>query len=164
MEYVCSDPKSFTASQPFQCLITSIMNGCARLRFEFIKYNNHHTLPFELRVVTISREGPYVSYQDGVCLKWSQEFHSISTLPMSHYKYNEWLCKVEIWIHHVKPSPHLNFCVVSGENFGSRPLRFTPRWSMSVLIQAIHSISTLSMSNCNCNGWLSKVEIWIKHV
>ena len=32
----------FTASQPFQYIIISMMNGYARLRFEFIMYNNHH--------------------------------------------------------------------------------------------------------------------------
>ena len=45
--------RQFIASQPFQCLNMSMMNGCARLRFEFILYNHHHTTAFESRVVTI---------------------------------------------------------------------------------------------------------------
>ena len=70
----------FTASQPFQCLIVSMMNGFARLRFEFNMYNSS-TLLFTP--------------------KWCmfgliQEYHSISTLPTSHYEYNEWLEMVEI--------------------------------------------------------------------
>ena len=48
--------RQFTASQPFQCLIVSIMNGFARLRFEFITHNQCHTPTFELWVVTISAQ------------------------------------------------------------------------------------------------------------
>ena len=50
-------PKN-TASQPFQCLIVSIMNGFARLRFEFITHNQCHTPTFELWVVTILAQVP----------------------------------------------------------------------------------------------------------
>ena len=37
--------------------------------------------------------------------RWSmfvliRTFHGISTPPMSQYKYNEWLEKVQIWVHH----------------------------------------------------------------
>ena len=60
--------KTFTASQPFQCLIISIMNGFEWFRFESIMYYHHHTLAFESRAVTITVESPYVSYQDGVFL------------------------------------------------------------------------------------------------
>ena len=42
----------FTASQPFQCLNVSIMNGFAMLRFEFIIQGHHHTPAFELGVAT----------------------------------------------------------------------------------------------------------------
>ena len=45
--------RQFIESQPFQCLNMNMMNGCARLRFEFILYNHHHTTAFESRVVTI---------------------------------------------------------------------------------------------------------------
>ena len=45
--------RQFIESQPFQCLNMIMMNGCARLRFEFILYNCHHTTIFESRVVTI---------------------------------------------------------------------------------------------------------------
>ena len=48
--------RNVTASQPFQSIIVSIMNGTARLRFESIMYNHHHTSAFDLRVVTISAE------------------------------------------------------------------------------------------------------------
>ena len=87
--------------------------------------------------------------------------HSISTLPFSHHKYNEWFCKVEIWIHHPQPTPHPGFWVVGGDDFGSSTLRFTPRWSMFGLIQEFHSISTLPTSHYKYNEWLEKVEIGI---
>ena len=60
--------KTLTASQPFQCLIISIMNGFAWFRFESIMYYHHHTLAFEFRAVTFTAEGSYVSHQDGVFL------------------------------------------------------------------------------------------------
>eukprot|EP00956_Cyclotella_meneghiniana_P024318 scaffold48727_cov38-Cyclotella_meneghiniana.AAC.1 len=41
------------------------MNGCTRLRFEFIVHNHHHTPAFESRVVTVPATVPYVSHQDG---------------------------------------------------------------------------------------------------
>ena len=44
---VCTDWfMQFSAPQPFQCVIISILNGCARLRFEFILQNRHHTPAF----------------------------------------------------------------------------------------------------------------------
>ena len=52
----------FTASQPFQYLIISIMNGWTRFRFEFIMYNHHHILLFDWWVVTIFAPSPNVSY------------------------------------------------------------------------------------------------------
>ena len=185
------------------------MNGQARLRFELILYNHHHTPAFQWRVVTISAPGPYTSHQDRVFLDWFRNFtasqpfqspiisiingqrrlglgcglkcdhhnlfwvvvgikvglariplftqrlsdfgpiqavHSISSFPMSHYKYNKWLEKVEIWIHHVLPSPHPSFWVTGGESFGTRPLRFTPTLSVCRLIQQFHSISTFLIS------------------
>ena len=53
--------------------------------------------------------------------------HISSTLSMSHCKYNEWFCKLEIWIHHPQPSPHPGFWVMGGDDFGIRNLRFTPK-------------------------------------
>ena len=85
--------------------------------------------------------------------------HSISTLLISCYKYNEWFCKVEIWVHHVQPSPHPGFWVMGGVDFGFRPLRFTPRWSMFGLIQEVHSISTFPTPHYKYDEWLQKVEI-----
>ena len=60
----------FTASQPFQYLIISIMNGWTRLRFEFIMYNHHHILLFDWWVVTIFAPSPNVSHQDWVFWDW----------------------------------------------------------------------------------------------
>ena len=98
----------FTASQPFQCLIVSIMNGCARLRFEVIMYNHHHTLTFELWGVTVLTLHRPLRFTP----RWGvfgmiQEFHihSTLTLPLSHYKYNEWYEKVEIDIWALKWPP-----------------------------------------------------------
>ena len=87
--------------------------------------------------------------------------HIIPTLPMSHCKYNEWSCKVEIWVQHPQPSPspHIGFWVVGWDNFRSTTLHFTPRWCMLGLIQGYHSISTLPTSHYKYNEWLEKVEI-----
>ena len=46
-----------------------------------------------------------------------------------------------------------------GDDFRSSTLHFAPRWSMCGLIQAIGSISTLSMSDNNHYEWLENVEI-----
>ena len=86
----------FTASQPVHSLTMSIMNGFARLRFEFIIHNQRHTLAFESWVVTIN----FGSSTQWFTTRWSmfgliQKFHKISTLPTSHHKYNEWLEMVE---------------------------------------------------------------------
>ena len=90
--------------------------------------------------------------------------HSISTLPMSHCKYNEWLCKVEIWIHTPQPSPYPGFWVEGGDDSGSSTLRFTPRWSIFGLFLEFHSISTLPTSHYKYNKWLEKVKIAIWHL
>ena len=85
--------------------------------------------------------------------------HSISTLLFSDHEHNEWFCKVKIWIHHPQPMPHPYFWVMGGDNFGMRPLRFTPRRCMFGLIEEYHSISTLPTSHYKYNEWLEKVEI-----
>ena len=90
-----------------------------------------------------------------------QAIHSFPTLPMCHYKYNEWLEKVEIGIHPQQPTPHPGFWVAEGENFGNRPLCFTPTSSVCRLIQSFHSISTLPISHHKYNEWLDIVEIGI---
>ena len=46
-----------------------------------------------------------------------------------------------------------------GENFGTRPLQFTPRLSVCILIQQFHSISTLPISHDKNNEWFDMVEI-----
>ena len=90
-----------------------------------------------------------------------QAIHSIPTLPMPHCKYNEWFCKVEIWIHHSWPMPHPYFWVVGGDDFGSSTRGFTQRWSVVGLILQFHSISTLPTSHYNYDEWLEKVEIGV---
>ena len=85
--------------------------------------------------------------------------HSISTFLISHYKYNEWLDKVEICIHHLQPMPHPGFWVMIGDNFGFSPQHFTPRWSVCGLIEEFHSISTLPMSHHKYIERLENVEI-----
>ena len=72
---VCTDWfMQFSASQPFQCVIITIMNGCARLRFEFILQNRHHTPAFESPVVKIMVHGPYDSHQQWVFAEWFSQF------------------------------------------------------------------------------------------
>ena len=117
---------NFTASQPFWCLIISIMNGFARLRFEFVVYNHHHTPDFDdSRAVTISAQKilPFTP-------RWSmfglvQEFHGSLTLPISHYKYNEWWGKVEIGGWALKWSPPLVFESGYGGKVGLALLHFS---------------------------------------
>ena len=87
--------------------------------------------------------------------------HIIPTLPMSHCKYNEWSCKVEIWVQHPQPSPHIGFWVVGWDNFRSTTLHFTPRWCMFGLIQEYHSISTLPTYHYKNNEWSENVQIGI---
>eukprot|EP00956_Cyclotella_meneghiniana_P010365 scaffold14354_cov36-Cyclotella_meneghiniana.AAC.1 len=50
---------------------------------------------------------------------------------------------------------------MGGDNFGTRPLSFTPRWCMLGLIEEYHSISTLPTSHYKCNEWLEDVEIGV---
>ena len=153
---------NFTASQPFQHLIISIMNRWRRLRLVYVLYNGHYKVVFsqgrgQSCLACIPLFTPRLS-EFGLLI-WA--IHSISTLPFSHHKYIEWFCKVEIWVHHPQPTPHPYFWVMGGDNFGTRPLSFTPRWSMFGLIQEFHSILTLPMSHYKYNEWLEKVEIGI---
>ena len=66
--------RQFTASQPFQYIIISIMNGWRRWRLEFIIQNLHHTPAFESQGVKVSVPGPYVSHQDRACAEWFSHF------------------------------------------------------------------------------------------
>eukprot|EP00956_Cyclotella_meneghiniana_P044910 scaffold342529_cov182-Cyclotella_meneghiniana.AAC.1 len=50
---------------------------------------------------------------------------------------------------------------MGGDNFGMRPLRFTPRQCMFGLIEEYHSISTLPTSHYNYDEWLEDVEIGV---
>ena len=107
----------FTASQPFQHLIISIMNGWRRLRLVYVLYNGHHNVFF-----SHGRGQSWLACIPLLTLRLSefwlvQAIHSIMTLPFSHHKYNEWFCKVEIWIHHPQPTPHPYFWVMGGDNF-----------------------------------------------
>ena len=73
-DWLCSDWfRQFTASQPFQYLIISIMNGWTRLRFEFIMYNHHHSprlLSHGWWQDQLQYPTPYISHKDCVCLDW----------------------------------------------------------------------------------------------
>ena len=72
---VCTDWfMQFTASQPFQCVIISIMNGWRRWRLEFILQNRPHTPAFESPVVKVSVPGPYISHQHWACTEWFSHF------------------------------------------------------------------------------------------
>ena len=85
---------------------------------------------------------------------WIQEAHSITTLPTSHYKYNEWLEKVEIGIciWALKWLPQCDFLSNGwGQSCPSPCPIFTPRLSEFGLIWAIHCISLLSMSHYKYN-------------
>ena len=48
----------------------------------------------------------------------NQPFHISLTLPISHYKYNEWLDKVEIGVWALKWSPQTCFVIMSEYKFG----------------------------------------------
>ena len=98
------------------------MNGWRRFRLVYGLWNGHHC-------VSLSHEGG----RNWGCLYQPLTLRlgdfgligatlSISPLPVAHFKYDEWLCKLEIWIQHVQPSPHSVFWVAGGDNFGSRPL------------------------------------------
>ena len=130
----------FIATQPFQCIIVGITHGCARLRFEFIIHNHHHTLmDLESWVTTTLAPVPHFSHQDA---RWSMfglilQFHSISTLPNSHYNYNEWLGKVEIGMWALKWSLQGDFeMLVGSSRLGTCPLS-TPRLGEFGLVQQI---------------------------
>ena len=133
-----------------------MMNGCARLRFEFIKYNHHHTLTPGSWVETISVEGPYVSIKIVCFLIVIQAIHSSLTLPKSHYEYNEWLEKVEIVMWALKWSPQCVFELWLG--LACIPLS-TPRLSDFGPNHAFHGISTMGVCHCKHNELLHKVEI-----
>eukprot|EP00956_Cyclotella_meneghiniana_P032397 scaffold89038_cov51-Cyclotella_meneghiniana.AAC.5 len=105
------------AQQVHQCfpeepLPTYQWHGCAankQLRLEFIMCNHHHILAFELW------DGDdFGSSTLRFTPRWSmfgliQEFHSISSLPVPHHEYTEWLEKVDIGIHALKWSPQRVF-------------------------------------------------------
>ena len=116
--------KNFTASQSFQCLIISIMNGWRRLRLVYVLYDGQHNV-FRSQGWGQSWLGPcplFASSLSEFGLIWA--IHSIPTLPFSNHKYDEWFCKDEIWIHHPQPTPHPGFWVVGGDDFGSSTLTF----------------------------------------
>ena len=104
--------------------------------------------------------GPYPLFTPRLSefgLIWA--IHSISTLSMSHCKYDEWFCRVEIWIHHPQPSPHPGFWVMGCANFSSSTLRFTTRWCTFGLVQDFHSISAPPTSHYKYDKWFEMVEI-----
>ena len=88
--------------------------------------------------------------------------HNISTLPISYYKYNEWLEKVEIGTHSPQPSPYPGFWVAGGDNYGRNPPTFHTKIVCFGLIQESLCILTLPMSQYKYNEWLEEVEnvVW----
>ena len=93
----------FTASQPFQSLFTSIMNGLTWLRLVYGHRNGHHNLFSSSERVQIWL-GPCLLFEPRLCGCWLiQAIHSIPTLPMYNYAYNEWLEKVETGTHPPQP-------------------------------------------------------------
>ena len=116
---VCLDSfKYFTACQPFQLLIISIMNGWIRWRLLYVLYNGNHNVVFshgrgQSWLACIPLLTPRFSKFG---LIWA--IHSISTRPFSDHEYNEWFCKVEIWVHHPQPTTNPYFWVMGGDNFG----------------------------------------------
>eukprot|EP00956_Cyclotella_meneghiniana_P005997 scaffold7807_cov62-Cyclotella_meneghiniana.AAC.1 len=50
---------------------------------------------------------------------------------------------------------------MGGDNFGSRSLCFTTRWSIQRLIQPFHISSTQPISHHKYNDWLYKVQIGV---
>ena len=127
----------------------------------YVLYNGHHNMSFShgwgqswlgpcpLLTPRLSEFG----------LIWA--IHSISTLPFSHHKYNEWFCKVEIFfiVHNQRHTLAFELGVVTISSPGT--LFFTQRWSMFGLIQEFHSISTLPMSHHKYNEWFENIEIGI---
>ena len=142
--------RQFTASQHCQCLIVSIMNGFASLRFEFIIHNHHHTPAFESWVVTISASGTYVSHLRRSMFGLIKEFHTNLTLPTSHHKYNEWLEKVEIGIWALKWSSQHVFQSRVGTNLA---------WPSSTFHIKIEWVWTDSSNSHQLNP--SNVSLWV---
>ena len=106
-------------------------------------------------------QGPY--FAPRLSVHWLiQAIHSIPTLPMCHYKYNERLEKVEIGIHPPQPSPHSGFWVAGGENFSSRPVpTFHTKIEHVQTDLAISHQLDLPISHYKYKGWLDMVEIAI---
>ena len=65
---------------------------------EFIPHNHHNTPTFESQVVKIMAWVPTSHTKIECVYRLIQPFHISSTHPISHYKYNEWLDKVEIGV------------------------------------------------------------------
>ena len=91
-----------------------------------------------------------------------QPFHISSTLPICHYKHNEWLYMVQIgvWAPKCLPQPIFRSWVGTNLAWPANPL-FAPRLSMFRLIQAIRNISTLPIIHHKYIKWLDMFEIWI---
>ena len=71
--------RQFTASQPFQSFIISILNGNIRLRLEFILNNQHCTLTFESREVKMRMGSLHLKSRLSI---WTDRFsHFISAQP-----------------------------------------------------------------------------------
>ena len=137
----------FTSAQLLWCLIISIMNGFASLRFEFITHNHHHTPAFESWVVTILAPVPYVSHQDGVCLDWFKKFTASQPFQCLIISIMNGKRMLRL-VYGLQNGHHkMLFSHGWGQSWLDSCLLFTPRLREFGLIRAIHISSTLSMSH-----------------
>ena len=143
-DWVCTDWfRQFTASQPFQCVIISIMNGWRRWRLEFTLHNHHHTLLFESQRVKILALGPYVSHQVWACTDWISHFISAQPFQSLIISIMNDCTRLRLvydhWDSHHKPFSGYEWVQIWLDPY----LLFAPRLSVYWLIQTIHSIPTL---------------------
>ena len=154
-----------TASQPFHSLTISIMNGFARLRFEFIIHNQRHTLAFESKVVTILAPVPTVSHQDGVCLNWFNNFTASQPFQCLIIGIMNGFARLRMMVYVLYYDHHNAFPVTGGVKVVLPVIHFWHQdWvSLDWFGQFTDSISNLPFSDHMYNEWFSMVEIWIHH-
>ena len=106
-DWVCTDWfRQFTASQPFQSFHHEYVEW-----LDMVEIGIHPPQPsphpnFLVEGGAIFRwGGPHVSHQVWAYTDLFSKFIISSTHPISHYKYNEWLDKVEIDVWALKWSP-----------------------------------------------------------
>ena len=88
--------RNLTASQPFQSIIISIMNGWGRLRLGCGLYNGHHNVLWIVVGVKVGLGCIPLFTPRLSSFGLIQAIQSIPATPMSCYKCTEWFCEVEI--------------------------------------------------------------------